>query len=235
MADERGLPIWPPLFRKSLGEGKHRSPLVCLHDAVTSYHHPAGLIVSGSLPLCNPRHSPSPFRTLSVSFFVGEGQAMTEALSELFARIAGQAALFDEPILAQLCRMAALESRKGRMPALGIMPKLIGIWDWDVSHDLNHLDPNCAELFGIEAPLAAKGLPNNRYITAVHPDDLKEVNRLITQALTEGGIFEARYRVVQGDRPKWVFARGFCTLDASGRPERLPGAIIELNGFHEEH
>jgi PAS domain-containing protein len=156
---------------------------------------------------------------------------MPNALEEFFKQLSAQATLFDEPVLAMLCGMAALEVSDKQLPIRMVSPKLIGIWDWDVTNDLNHLDPNCADLFGVDAIKAGKGLPNSNFISAVHPDDLAEVNRSLTQAL-KGGVFEAEYRIVENNRIKRVYARGYCTLDKSNRPERLPGAIFEKSGHH---
>jgi PAS domain-containing protein len=153
---------------------------------------------------------------------------MADTLTELFAEIAARATLFDEPILAQLCRMAAIEADQKPITLQSVTPTLVGIWDWDVANDLNHLDPNCAELFGMDPAEAKKGLPRSKYLGAVHPDDLPRINRSLSSILAKGGVYEVEYRIIQNDRLKKVHARGFCTLDSSGRPERLPGAIMDV-------
>jgi PAS domain-containing protein len=154
---------------------------------------------------------------------------MADDLEGLFAEISARATLFDEPILAHLCRLAALEAAGKLIPVRQGRQKLIGIWDWDIANDLNHLDPNCAELFGIEPAKAAKGVPRQSYIDSVHAGDLIEVNQKLRKALKVGGLFQVEYRIVKHQRVRRVFARGFCTLDKSGRPERLPGAIMEVD------
>ena len=45
----------------------------------------------------------------------------------------------------------------------------------------------------------------------------------------KGGIFEAEYRLITERHERRVFARGFCTLDKSNRPERFPGVVIDLS------
>lgn len=152
---------------------------------------------------------------------------MAHTLNGLFSEIAAQATLFDEPILAQLCRMAALEADGKSVPFQSVNPKLIGIWDWDVTNDLNHMDPNCADLFGVDPVAARAGVARSKYIGAVHPDDLPRINRCLSSVLKTGGVYQIDYRIIRNDRLKQVHARGFCTLDRSGRPERLPGAIME--------
>ena len=153
---------------------------------------------------------------------------MARTLSELLQEIAGQASLYEEPVLAHLCRMAALEADRTIVPVQRIGHNIIGFWDWDVANDCNHLDPNCATLFGVAPARARKGLPISVYLKAVHPHDILLLNKAIGVALTQGGAFEAVYRIITDDRVRWVLAKGHCTLDKSNRPERFPGVVMEL-------
>jgi len=148
-------------------------------------------------------------------------------LSEFFSKVASQASLFDEPVLAQLCRMAALEAEDTSIKFKPPWGSVIGIWDWDVVHDRNHVDPDCAALFGVDPAKASGGLTLGAYLDAVHPNDVADLSDKIDAAL-KGGVLEAEYRIITGNRSRRVFARGYCSLDQSKRPARLPGAIIEL-------
>lgn len=152
---------------------------------------------------------------------------MKSNLSEFFAKVASQASLFGEPVLAQLCRMAAIEAEDTSIKFTPPWGSIIGIWDWDVVHDRNHADPDCAALFGIDLAKASGGLTLGAYLDAVHPDDVAGLSEKIDVAL-KGGVLEAEYRIVTGNRSRRVFARGYCSLDQSNRPTRLPGAIIAL-------
>jgi PAS domain-containing protein len=158
---------------------------------------------------------------------------MAKTLSEVLSEIAKRAASFNETVLAYLCEMAAMEAQgmeaKGKaVPAPHVEGNAVGIWDWDVSSDRNHLDPGCAELFGVNAKTAQAGMPIDAYLRAVHPDDIQLVRNAILATVKDGGVFEAQYRVISSGRIRRVFAKGFCTLDSSRRAERFPGAIIEL-------
>lgn len=155
------------------------------------------------------------------------GADLKSNLSEFFAKVAGQASLFDEPVLAQLCRMAAIEAEDTSVRFKPQWGSVIGMWDWDVAHDRNHADPDCAALFGIDPAKASGGLTLGAYLEAVHPDDVAGLSGKIEAAL-KGGLLEAEYRIITGNRSRRVFARGFCSRDQSNRPARLPGAIIEL-------
>jgi PAS domain-containing protein len=151
---------------------------------------------------------------------------MGRTLADLFAEIASRANSFDEPVLAHLCRMAAVESRRTVIPwDEETKPDSVGIFDWDVANDINHLDPIGAEFFGVDAAKAGRGLPNHRYIGAIHPDDMCSVNAFLLDCM-KGGVAEASYRIISSSQPpRWIFAKGFCTLDKSNRPERFAGMM----------
>jgi PAS domain-containing protein len=159
---------------------------------------------------------------------------MARSLSELFAEIAERASYFSEPVLAYLCRMASLEARQSNVPLLHQDRKLIGIWDWDVPNDLNHMDPSCAIAFGATPAQGRNGLPNDVFLRAVHPQDLTSLMAAIGASL-KGGIFETEYRIIPDDRERWVFAKGFCTLDKSMRPERFSGVVMEISSSRKHN
>jgi PAS domain-containing protein len=152
---------------------------------------------------------------------------MARDLSELFTEIAEQASEFDEPILTHLCRMAALEASKTVVPLQHHQPKVIGIWDWDVPNDCNHMDPKCAAAFGATPEQGRTGMPNDVFLKAIHPQDLAMSRQVLGASLRVGGVYESEYRIITEGRERWIFAKGFCTLDKSMRPERFPGVILE--------
>ena len=70
--------------------------------------------------------------------------------AEALNLFADHAAAADEPVLAHVCRMAALEAqgKNVTVPLTGM--GIVGFWDWDAVNDINHLDEGCAELFGVD-------------------------------------------------------------------------------------
>jgi PAS domain-containing protein len=150
-------------------------------------------------------------------------------LSELFAKIAEQASYFNEPVLTHLCRMAALEASNTAVPLCYKEETIVGIWDWDVANDVNHMDPDCAVAFGITPHQGRVGVPNDVLLGAVHPEDLGPMMQIVNGVMTRGGVYEAYFRLITDQREKPVFARGFCTLDNSNRPERFPGVVMDLS------
>jgi PAS domain-containing protein len=62
----------------------------------------------------------------------------------------------------------------------------------------------------------------------IHPDDVAEWRRKVFRTATTGGTYSHQYRIIRNDNVTWVRTKGQCTLDKSGRPERFPGAIIDI-------
>ncbi len=166
---------------------------------------------------------------------------MGRPLGDVCLDIASYARERKHEFLSYILRLAAAEAYKSAdeesfdlaMPRKFSPSDLIaGIWDWDISHDRNHGDASCAELFSIDPQRAARGLPVSTYLDAIHPDDIGRVRQKLFDATRMGGVYQAEYRLIKNDRLHWVFARGHCTLDRHGRPVRLPGALVDIT--HEK-
>ena len=156
---------------------------------------------------------------------------MAVTLTDLLAQIADQASRYHEPVLAHICKMAALEARGKDIPVPLPGMTIIGMWDWDAVNDVNHLDEGCAELFGVDPVQARSGMSINDYLKAVHSEDLERLSNAILHTLKVGGPFEIRYRILTNGRVRHVLARGVCTLDKSGRAVRFPGVILEFSNL----
>ena len=151
--------------------------------------------------------------------------------AEALNLFADQATAANEPALAHICRMAALEAVEKTLPVPVTSMGIVGFWDWDAVNDINHLDEACAELFGVDPVQARNGMSINDYMKAVHPDDVPRLTSAIMQTLQTGGSIEIRYRVMSNGHVRHILAKGVCTLDALGRAERFPGVILELPNY----
>jgi PAS domain-containing protein len=152
---------------------------------------------------------------------------MRSKLADLFNAIAANATTFAQPVLAHLCRMAAIEAENAALPwADAPRLSIAGIWDWDVTNDVNRVDPAGAHFLGIVPSRAGKGLPNSHYLQALHPEDIDTVNRSLGKAIKGGGVWQARYRIIASGQPVWASGKGCCFIDKSNRPERFTGAIM---------
>lgn len=153
---------------------------------------------------------------------------MTMTLSDFYAELALHAISYDQPILAHISRMAALEAQGKDVPLPLLGWNVVGIWDWDAANDVVYMGRKCAELFDVDPDAARRGLPINDFIKAMHPEDAPRVTDSIMEALKNGGPFESRYRVISKGVARNVVAIGDCILDTSGRAVRFPGALLEL-------
>ncbi|MEH2471901.1 PAS domain-containing protein [Nitrobacteraceae bacterium AZCC 2161] len=167
---------------------------------------------------------------------------MQRPLGDVCLDIASYARERKHEFLSYILRLAAAEAYRSTTPdetfELPLKRKLApreliaGIWDWDVSNDRVYGDAGCADFFNVDSLQATRGLPVMSYLDAVHPDDIGRVWATLDKSMQIGGLYEAEYRLIKNDRISWVFARGYCTLDKSGRPVRLPGVIIDIT--HEK-
>lgn len=153
---------------------------------------------------------------------------MTMTLSDFYAELAVHATSYNQPILAHISQLAALEARGKDIPVPLLGWNVLGIWDWDATNDVVYMGGKCAALFDVDPEAARTGLPINDFIKAMHPDDASRVADTIMDALKKGGAYESRYRVISKGKVRNVVAIGDCILDASGRAVRFPGVLLEL-------
>ncbi|MET0676328.1 MAG: PAS domain-containing protein [Bradyrhizobium sp.] len=156
---------------------------------------------------------------------------MILTLSDFYSELALHASTCDQPMLAHISRMAALEAKGKDIPVPLLGWNVLGIWDWDAASDVVYMGGKCAELFDVDPEAARRGLPISDFIKAMHPEDAPRVADTIMSALQNGGPYESRYRVIAKGAVRNVVAIGDCILDASGRAVRFPGVILELPGI----
>lgn len=106
---------------------------------------------------------------------------------------------------------------------------ILGVWDWDVPADRFTADPRFARAFGLDAEECRRGLPLERVVETVHPDDRPLLLERIAEAIRQGGPYRHQYRVRRHDgRYYWIEANGRVDLDAEGRALRFPGVLLDI-------
>jgi PAS domain S-box-containing protein len=103
----------------------------------------------------------------------------------------------------------------------------VGTFEWDVPADRLWGDPNFERIFNIRLDESGAA-PLSDYLAALHPDDRREVQRRIAETLGTGSDYEAEYRVITRQEPRWVNARGKVERDAEGRVVRFAGVVVDV-------
>lgn len=115
------------------------------------------------------------------------------------------------------------------------IPDAVGSWDWDITSNRIYTDDVVANLFGVDLPEAAAGVPIEHYEAGIHPDDRQWVSAYIHRTVESSGVLVAEYRTCprQGE-VRWVLARGRFYHDAAGRPARSHGIILDITDRKED-
>ncbi|MFZ1250209.1 MAG: ATP-binding protein [Candidatus Microsaccharimonas sp.] len=105
----------------------------------------------------------------------------------------------------------------------------VGTWLWDIKNNVVLADKNSAKLFGLSNGEEAAEAPIEEFIKAIHPDDVKRVQKEISQAVKDRAAYESEYRLYDADgKLIWLLARGHVELDEKGNPSRFPGLVVDI-------
>lgn len=85
----------------------------------------------------------------------------------------------------------------------------VSTWETDVTLGRTMTDAATAVLFGLDPREAGQGVPQERFIDAIHPADREMVRERVALMGEQGGLFVVEYRI----RPspgtiRWILARG---------------------------
>ncbi|MGZ6243930.1 MAG: PAS domain S-box protein [Candidatus Binataceae bacterium] len=107
---------------------------------------------------------------------------------------------------------------------------IIGTWVWRVRDNVFLADEQFAKAFGTDPEVCHSGLPIEKVMVSIHPDDLERVRAAVNDALTHGGAYRCQYRVLRPDgRYRWIEASGRVEQDATGAALRFPGVLIDID------
>ncbi|KQN26910.1 diguanylate cyclase [Sphingomonas sp. Leaf33] len=110
------------------------------------------------------------------------------------------------------------------------MPFSVGSWGWDLESGRVTLDGRLARMMGVAVAEAADGLPGDRVIEHVHPDDRAHIRSAMDNAVAGRAPYSCEYRLRVADgRYVWVLAQGRVNRTPDGRPRYFPGAIFDID------
>jgi PAS domain S-box-containing protein len=122
----------------------------------------------------------------------------------------------------ELARLRASEARlSAALDARGV-----GVWEWCPGTGETYWDVRTRELWGLDAHVVPAF---SLFLARIHPEDRAHVREAVTRATRpeSGGAYEIELRVL-GPRTRWISARGVCSFDAEGRPERFTGTLVDI-------
>ncbi len=102
-------------------------------------------------------------------------------------------------------------------------------WRWNIPEQRLIVNTAFAHLFAVDPIEAAKGLPFEVFMDAIHEEDRPLVFAAIDRALASGEEYVAEYRVrTATGEERWLFARGQVEYDSAGNPVAFPGALADI-------
>ncbi|MBN8611332.1 MAG: PAS domain S-box protein [Deltaproteobacteria bacterium] len=122
----------------------------------------------------------------------------------------------------ELERLRASEARlRAALDARGV-----GVWEWWPRTGETFWDARTRELWGLDPHVAPAF---SLFLAGIHPEDRERVREAVTRAMQPdaGGAYEIELRVVDPST-RWISARGVCSFDAEGRPERFTGTVVDV-------
>lgn len=105
---------------------------------------------------------------------------------------------------------------------------MVGIWTLDLASGLATADENVARAYGISAELCSSGIPDARFVAAIHPDDRQRAGAARARAIETKSPYRCRYRVLAGDEIRWVITSAKPALDETGTVARLLGVVVDV-------
>ncbi len=110
----------------------------------------------------------------------------------------------------------------------------LGIWEYDLSTGLTHMDQRCRELFGI---VEERPVSDDEFLGMVHPEDRARVERGMRAAHDPqgSGLYESDYRIIRADGTLcWVAVRAHAMMYGDGRgstPKRYIGTVMDITAL----
>jgi diguanylate cyclase (GGDEF)-like protein/PAS domain S-box-containing protein len=122
---------------------------------------------------------------------------------------------------------AALRRSEERLD-LAILASQAGLWDWDIVNKARHVSSRFKEILRFPAEtdmVRVFHLPDR-----LHPDDRGRVLAAVDATVNQGSPFDEEARLRRADGTYvWVNGKGHAVRDASGKPVRFVGSIIDIS------
>jgi len=102
----------------------------------------------------------------------------------------------------------------------------LGLWQLDLATYRIWATEHCRRILGLDSRAE---VTQQSFISACHPEDRDQAVRICQTAIAQGKSYEQEYRVVHPDgRIRWVLDRAHNIGDATGKPLRMTGVVIDI-------
>ena len=109
-----------------------------------------------------------------------------------------------------------------------------GIWDWNIESNVFTADQRLGELFNLTPEETVYGVPIERPLDYIHPQDIPVVEEAIQESIATGKPYDQQYRILQKDGSiRWGSFRGRVIYDESGKAIRFPGVGVDITREQE--
>jgi PAS domain S-box-containing protein len=103
----------------------------------------------------------------------------------------------------------------------------IGTWDWNMENRDLICSPEMHEVFGLDPGLAT--LDAEKWRRMLDPDDLKEVDKALAQAIEKHTEFGAKFRITRSDGAvRWLETLAQIFYNDNGEPARIVGISTDI-------
>lgn len=120
-------------------------------------------------------------------------------------------------------RFLMSQERLGRALSTG----RIAVYEWNLDEDRLRIHGALAEAFGVSAAVASDGLPLQRFVDGIHPDDRERVMKQVQRNVGQNEPFDTEYRLLGGGQNRTVLSRGRVATLAGGE-RSFVGVLIDL-------
>jgi PAS domain S-box-containing protein len=102
-----------------------------------------------------------------------------------------------------------------------------GMWEWDLRTNRNSWTEELWRLYGLKPHSCEPSYDS--WLTTVHPDDLKMAEQAVQEAAANGTEISLEYRVLEDTvKVRWLMSRGRPLSDATGKPVRYIGIVLDI-------
>lgn len=103
----------------------------------------------------------------------------------------------------------------------------IGIWEYDLENNSLIWDRSMYQIYGVEP--STPEIPFETWSQGVHPEDVARARRELNEAISAGGMFTSRFRIIRKDtgEVRNISAQAVTDCDDAGNPVRVIGVNLD--------